>query len=165
MELEILNKGYIYIKPHHLLDYLYDLAINYTHENEPNNYGSNNGILCLAFIKGLIKRIKFTLLADDICKPCKNLVDGKRCKDFFDDETAKSYGFKYKNDFNYQLDVQLNAALPNVFKFDVEQKMIDVLKQLKENITEEVIDLYLWKRPDRYKKTLEGISKAIEIYK
>ena len=165
MELEILKKGYLLIKPHHLLDYLYDLAINYTHEGEVNNYGSNNGVLCLAFIKGLTFKVKFTPYVDDICAPCKNLIDGNRCVDFFDDETTKNYGFRYKNDFNYQLDIKLNKALPDLFNFNEIQNMVDVLFRMKETLTEEIVDLYLWKRPDRYKNTYLGINKAIEIYK
>ena len=42
--------------------------------------------------------------------------------------------------------------------------MLDILKEMQKVITEDIVNLYLWKRPDRYKKTLEGIAKAIEIY-
>ncbi|MCQ3035311.1 MAG: hypothetical protein MJ248_03750 [Bacilli bacterium] len=163
MNLDILNNEFILIKPHHLLDYLYDLAIDYDHEGEVNVYGSYNGVLCQAFFQGLIKRIKFTPYIDDICKPCKNIVNG-RCIDTFDDTTTKLYGQRYKNEFNYELDIKLNSALPNLFKFNEAQNMLDILKEMQKVITEDIVNLYLWKRPDRYKKTLEGIAKAIEIY-
>jgi len=43
---------------------------------------------------------------DDICSPCKKLLGGNRCIDYFDEETTLAYGFRYKNDFNYQLDIK-----------------------------------------------------------
>lgn len=165
MELNDIDQNSILIKPHHLLDYLYDLAINYTHEDEINFYGNNNGILCRAFIKGLIKKITFTPFADDICRPCKKLINGQKCSDTFDEVTTKAYGINSKDEFNYQLDIKLNTALPDLFKFDIEQATIDVLYKMQKALTEDIINLYLWKRPERYKKTLEGIVKAIEIYK
>lgn len=152
------------IKPHHFLDYLYDLAINNRHK-EDNPWGNRNGELCRDFIDGKIDKIVFTPDVDDICKPCKKLKNQRDCTDFFDDETAKHYGFKYKKDFNYQLDLKLNAALPNVFKFDQEQDILDVLKQLKLYLTNSIINYYLWKRPERERNTFIGIDKAIEIYK
>lgn len=163
MEIAVYNKGFIKIKPHHLLDFLYDLAIDYSHENEDNPYGSNNGILCWAFIHGYIKKIEFTPYIDDICAPCKKIVNGK-CTDLFDEDTTKLYGERLKNDFNYNLDIKLNVSLPDVFKFNEVQNTIDVLKMMQKLLSEDIVDLYLWKRPLRYKKTQEGISKAIAIY-
>ena len=72
---------------------------------------------------------------------------------------------RYKQDFNYQLDIKLNNALPNIFIFDEKQKMIDVLMMLQEKLTDDIINLYLWKRENRIKNTFIGIQKAIEIYK
>ena len=153
----------IIIKPHHFLDFLYDLAINNRHEEENVN-GNANGELCRAFIEGKIDKIAFTSLVDDICRPCKCLIDNK-CIQTFDDATTKYYGYRRKDDFNYQLDIKLNKALPDIFAFDKEQMMIDVLVALSNNLTEEIINLYLWQRPDRVKNTFFGIKKAIEIYK
>ncbi len=158
------EKKILKIKPHHFLDFLYDLAIDNRHD-EPNPYKNDNGRLCRAFIDGKITRIVFTPFVDDICRPCKKLIGGNGCIDYFDDVTTSCYGFRYKNDFNYQLDIKLNAALPSVFIFDVEQDMIDVLKALKEKLTNEIINLYLWKRSEREKNTFLGIEKAITVYK
>lgn len=152
------------IKPHHFLDFLYDMAINNRHE-EPNTYGSNNGFLCRKFIDGDLKKIKFTPFVDDVCKPCKNLKEGKFCIDYFDDETTLFYGFRFKNDFNYQLDIKLNNALPSIFNFDKVQNMYELLQLLKNNLDEKIINLYKWQRPDRIKMTFLGIDKAIKIYK
>lgn len=160
-----LNSEYMLIKPHHLLDYLYDLAVDFDHEHEVNYTGSNNGILCIAFCKGQIRKIKFTPFVDDICKPCKNLLNDKKCSDTFDEATTKAYGTISKHEFNYQLDMKLNAALPKLFQFDEVKNTIDVLYELQKYLTEEIVDLYLWKRPSRYKNTLKGIAKAIELYK
>ena len=151
------------IKPHHFLDFLYDLAVNNRHD-EPNPNENRNGELCRLFIDGGLEEIIFTPNVDDICKPCKSLVDGKRCNQFFDDETTTYYGFRYKNDFNYQLDIKLHEALPIIFRFDMQQKMIDVLTGLKEQLNDDIINLYLWKREARVKNTYLGIEKAIKIY-
>ncbi len=159
-----MEKTILKIKPHHFLDFLYDLAIDNRH-NEPNPYNNNNGSLCRDFIDGKFTRIVFTPFVDDICRPCKKLIGGNRCIDYYDDATTLCYGFRYKNDFNYHADTKLNAALPSVFMFDVEQDMIDVLKALKERLTNEIINLYLWKRPEREKNTFVGIEKAIAHYK
>ena len=160
-----LNNKYILIKPHHFLDYLYDLAVNFDHEHEINYYGSNNGMLCTAFQKGQLKKIKFTPFVDDICKPCKNLKDTGKCTDIFDEITTKAYGTNSKHEFNYQLDIKLNAALPNIFQFEEVRNTIDVLYELEKFLTEEIVNLYLWKRPERYEKTMLGIAKAIKLYK
>lgn len=164
MEKEILQKGYVEIKPHHFLDYLYDLAVNERHENEPL-VTSNNGLLCRMFMDGKTPKIKFTPFVDDICRPCKKLIDGKRCTDWFDDETTLYYGFRYKNDFNYQLDLKLNSALPGIFNFDKIQNTSEVLKMLKNQLTPEIINFYLWRRPERVKNTFIGIEKGLEMYK
>lgn len=158
-----MEKIVLIIKPHHFLDFLYDLAINNRHDEENPNENAN-GELCRAFMDGKISKIKFTPFVDDICRPCKCLIDN-RCIQTFDEVTTKDYGTRYKNDFNYQLDIKLNEALPEIFQFDKEQEMIVVLKSLKERLTEEVINLYLWKRENRVSNTFLGIEKAIEIYK
>ena len=161
----LIDTEYTLLKPHHFLDWLYDLAVNFDHEHEVNYYGSNNGILCIAFSKGEMKKIKFTPYVDDICKPCKNLINEKRCSDTFDEETTKAYGTSSKHEFNYNLDMKLNAALPKIFQFEEAKNTIEILRELEKHLTQEIIDLYLWKRPDRYKLTLKGIAKAIELYK
>lgn len=159
----VMQNNLLIIKPHHFLDFLYDLATDNRH-NEPNPNRNANGELCRAFMDGKITKIVFTPFVDDICRPCKCLVDGKRCIQYFDDETTLLYGFRYKNDFNYQLDIKLNAALPNIFMFDVEQNIIDVLKALRDNLTEEIINLYLWRKDTRVKNTFIGIDEAVKIY-
>ena len=159
-----MEKNFILIKPHHFLDYLYDLAISNRHD-EPNPNGNANGELCRAFMDGKLQRIAFTPFVDDICRPCNQLDANQKCIQWFDDETTKAYGMRYKQDFNYQLDIKLNKALPEIFVFDKEQSMIDILKMLEADLTDEIIGLYLWKRPDRVKNTFIGIEKAIEIYK
>ena len=161
---EVASEGCYVIKPHHFLDYLYDLAIGNRHD-EPDIYGSANGALCRKFIDGELERIKFTPFTDDICKPCKKLVYGKMCTDCFDDKTTLCYGFRYKNDFNYQLDMKLNVALPDIFCFDKEQNTFDVLCALEKNLTGDILGLYLWNRPDRVKNTFSGIEKGKIIYK
>ena len=159
------KKGRLVIKPHHFLDYLYDLGIGFRHEGEVNLNGSKNAELCRDFADGKIKTIVFTPFVDDICAPCKKLADGVRCTDFFDDETALYYGFRYKNDFNYQLDIKLNAALPEAFRFSEERDVFAVLCELEKVLTEEIISLYKWNRPLRTEKTFEGITKAKDIYR
>ena len=159
-----MKQDYILIKPHHFLDFLYDLATNNRHEEE-NPSGNRNGELCRAFMDGQLSKIIFTPFVDDICRPCNQLIEGKRCIQYFDDETTLKYGFRYKNDYNYQLDLKLNNALPNIFVFDKEQNMIDVLKMLEKELSEDIIKLYLWRINDRVKNTYIGIKKAIEIYK
>lgn len=165
MENEILSKGYVLIKPHHFLDYLYDLAIDNRHTGEENILSNNNALLCCMFIDGKMKKIKYTPFVDDICYPCSKLADHKRCTDYFDDVTTLNYGFRYKNDFNYQLDLKLNAALPDVFCFDRIFDMSDILVMLKEKLTNEIIGYYLWNRENRNINTFIGIEKAIQIYR
>ena len=152
------------IKPHHFLDYLYDLAINNRHD-EPNPYENRNGELCRDFMDGKLNKIVFTPGVDDICKPCKKLQNGIFCTDLFDNATTLAYGTNSKNDFNYNLDIKLNAALPDIFVFEKEQNILEVLEKLKDYLTNEIINLYLWKRPERERNTFLGIDKAIGIYR
>lgn len=157
--------GYTLIKPHHFLDYLYDLAVGERHENEQNLSGNSNGELCRQFIDGKIKKIKFTPFADDICRPCKKLAEGKMCLDYFDDATTLYYGFRYKNDFNYQLDLKLNEKLPDVFCFDKVWDMPELLFALEKGLTADIINMYKWQRPSRAENTFFGIKKGKEIYR
>ena len=55
-------------------------------------------------------------------------------------------------------------TVPNIFVFGVEQNITDVLKALKDNLTEDIINFYLWRKDTRVKNTFIGINKAIEIY-
>lgn len=164
MENIITERGYTLIKPHHFLDFLYDLAIDYRHEGEEKFFTNYNAQLCRMFFDGKMTKVKFTPFVDDICYPCDKLADHKRCTDYFDDETTLFYGFRYKNDFNYQLDLKINAALPHVFDFDRVFDMSELLPLLKNNLTNEVIEYYLWKRKNRDEYTFVGIDKAISIY-
>lgn len=157
------NAVILKIKPHHFLDFLYDLAINNRHDEENPN-GNRNGELCRDFMDGKLTKIIFTPFVDDICAPCNQLKEN-RCIQSFDDETTKNYGFRFKNDFNYDLDLKLNKALPDIFVFDKVQDTINVLTLLNEKLTDEIINLYLWKREERAKNTFIGINKAIKIYK
>lgn len=152
------------IKPHHFLDYLYDLATDNRHD-EPNPWSNRNGELCRDFMDGKVKKIIFTPDVDDICRPCKKLENGKDCTDFFDEETTKHYGYHFKKDFNYNLDIKLNAVLPDVFTFEKEQDILDVLNKLKVYLTNDIINLYLWKRSERERNTFLGIDRAIKIYR
>jgi len=113
------------------------------------------------FKKGSFKYIKFTPGVDDICKPCKNLKDGC-CLDIFDKETTKRYNTNSKHEFNYALDIRLNKELPDIFVFDKVQSLLDVLTLLKTSLTKEIINLYLWERPNRAEVTFIGIEKAID---
>lgn len=157
------NAVILKIKPHHFLDFLYDLAINNRHDEENPN-GNRNGELCRDFMDGKLTKIIFTPFVDDICAPCNQLKEN-RCIQSFDDETTKNYGFRFKNDFNYDLDLKLNKALPDIFMFDKVQDTINVLTLLNEKLSDEIINLYLWKREERVKNTFIGINKAIKIYK
>ena len=56
-----MKQDYILIKPHHFLDFLYDLAINDRH-NEPNLSGNANGELCRAFMDGKLAKITSLIL-------------------------------------------------------------------------------------------------------
>ena len=159
------DDNFVRIKPHHFLDYLYDLGIDYRHEGEGNPNGNKNAELCQDFIDGKVDKIKFTPFVDDICRPCKKLADGKRCVDYFDDETTLNYGFRYKNDFNYQLDIKLNEALPDVFDFDRVWDTFELLSELEKKLTKEIIELYKWQREARVEKTFYGIKKGKTIYK
>ena len=158
-----MKNGVLLIKPHHFLDFLYDLAINNRHD-EPNPNENANGELCRAFMDGEFKTIIFTPFVDDICRPCKCLINGETCNQSFDEKTSKKYGIKSKNDFNYQLDIKLNAALPHIFVFHQEQNIINVLELLNKNLNDETINLYPWDLPNRVQNTYLGINKAIKIY-
>lgn len=158
------NKEFYQIKPHHFLDYLYDLGIGYRHDGENNVSGNMNGELCRKFSDGEMKKIKFTPFVDDICRPCKKLAGGVRCTDYFGDETTLYYGFRYKNDFNYQLDIQLNAALPQVFCFEKVWNTCDLLCELEKRLTDDIILLYKWHRENRLENTFIGIKKGQIIY-
>lgn len=163
MRYDCFSDKYLTIKPHHFLDFLYDLGSNFIYEGE-NVYGNNNALLSEMFKRGCFKNIKFTPGVDDICKPCKNLKNGY-CLDVFDEETTKKYNTNSKHEFNYALDIRLNKELPDIFIFDKVQSLYDVLIKLIASLTKEIISLYLWERPNRVEMTFIGIENALQQIK
>ena len=146
-------------KPHHFLDFLYEMAENGGTFETEHPYGHIMGYYGNLLSAGKIDSVTFTTAADDPCKPCKNLVDGI-CMDVFSKAEAELYGFARKYDNSMKLDTDIERALPDVFAFETERNIDHIYGMLKEKLTPEII-LLNWPRPNRVELTFKGLEMAI----
>ena len=147
-------------KPHHFLDFLYEMAENGGVFETEHPYGHIMGYYGNLLSAGKIDTVTFTTAADDPCRPCRNLVDGI-CMDVFSKEEAELYGFARKYDNSMKLDTDIERALPEVFAFDKVLSIDTVYALLKEKLTPGVI-LLNWPRPNRVELTYKGLQMAIQ---
>ena len=146
-------------KPHHFLDFLYEMAENGGTFETEHPYGHIMGYYGNLLSAGKIDSVTFTTAADDPCKPCKNLVDGI-CMDVFSREEAELYGFARKYDNSMKLDTDIERALPEVFSFEKERSIDEVYALLQEKLTPDII-LLNWPRENRVELTYHGLKMAI----
>ncbi len=150
-----------FFKPHHYLDYLYEIAENncsfYPVSLSGNAWGTYGNLLS----SGKIDTVTFTSGADDPCGPCQKLKEGI-CTDIFPDEIAALYGVDHKCDYNMRMDLAFIEKLPKVFSPDTERSIDDVYALLKENLTPSII-LMNWPRKNRVDMTLRGLDMAIQV--
>lgn len=147
-------------KPHHFLDFLYEIAENGGVFETEHPYGHIMGYYGNLLSTGQIDTVTFTTAADDPCMPCKNLLNGI-CMDVFSKEEAELYGFARKFDNSMKLDTDIERALPCVFSFDCKRSIDDVYALLKEKLTQDII-LLNWPRENRVELTYRGLDMAIK---
>ena len=147
-------------KPHHFLDFLYEMAENGGYFDTYSPYGHVMGYYGNLLSDGKIDTIAFTTGADDACRPCRKLADGI-CTDVFPTAVADRYGTARKYDYNMKLDLALVQALPCVFTCEQEQDIDTVYAMLQEKLTPEII-LLNWPRDNRVELTLRGLAMAIK---
>lgn len=153
------------IKPHHFLDYMYEMAA-YDGKFDPvMANGASYGYYGTLIAAGSIDTVTFTTGADDPCQKCRNLEDGI-CQDRFiaPEVIAANRGYTRKYDYNLKMDMDLIAALPSVFSPDQARSIDEIYALLQEKLTPEII-LLNWDREDRVKLTFRGIEMAIQTRK
>lgn len=147
-------------KPHHFLDFLYEIAENNGVFSEVSPSGHLMGCFGNLLAAGKIDTVTFTSGADDPCKPCCKLKDGI-CTDRFDAATTARYGTDSKYEFNKALDLLFAETLPDIFSFDRERSIDDVYAYLLAHLTPEII-LKNWPRDNRAELTMQGLAMAIK---
>lgn len=152
----------IIIKPHHLLDIfkLYGRGIEEFVPDEKFNH--NFYYIGNAVIQNKIDKIKFTYEKDDICKPCKYLIEGT-CSDSFKYEDV----FYSKNKYNEKIDTKLLRALNLDIHTAYTFKKIVIL--LNDQLTQELINIVWYNNTReentvRYTYTKSGINKYISKF-
>lgn len=146
-------------KPHHFLDFLYEIAENQGVFSEESPSGHAMGYYGNLLSAGKIDTVAFTPDADSPCYPCQKLKDGI-CTDMFSAEVAAQYGTDRKYVYNRRLDMMFHEALPDIFVFDEERSIDEVYALLSEQLTAEII-LLNWPRDNRVELTLRGLAMAI----
>lgn len=151
------------VKPHHFLDYIYEVAANNGKMNPVTPYGSKYGYYGTLIAAGKIDSVSFTTGADDPCQDCCKLVDGL-CTDAFTtpESIAFNKGFTCKYDYNLKMDTDLLSALPDVFALGKTRSIDEVYALLKETLTPEII-LLTWQRKDRVELTYRGLDMLIAV--
>ena len=150
-------------KPHHFLDFLYEIAENNGVFSEESPSGHLMGYYGNLLAAGKIDTVTFSSGADDSCKPCRKLKDGI-CTDRFDAATTARYGTDSKYEYNKSVDLLFAQTLPDIFSFDREQNIDDVYAYLQEHLTPEII-LQNWPRDRRAELTMQGLAMAMEARK
>lgn len=150
-------------KPHHFLDFIYEMAENGGVFDTYSPYGHVMGYYGNLLSAGKIDLVSFTTGADDACAPCKNLADGI-CQDTLAPQDTARHGFVRKYDYNMKLDTDLIAALPEIFTPGKERNIDEVYARLSQKLTPEII-LLNWERPNRVELTLKGLEMAITARK
>ena len=150
------------IKPHHFLDYMYEMAAYNGQINPVMANGSDYGYFGTLIADGKIDTVTFTTGADDPCGHCRNLLDGI-CQDQFITPEAIAFnkGFTRKYDYNMKMDTDLVAALPEVFSLDQPRSIDEIYVMLQKKLTPEII-LLNWDRENRVELTFRGIEMAIQ---
>ena len=153
---------HLIIKPHHFLDYMYEMAAFNGVFNPVTPSGSDYGYCGTLIAAGKIDSVTFTSGADDACRNCVKLVDGI-CMDEFTTPEAIEFnkGFTRKYDYNMKMDTDLVAALPSVFSLGQERSIDEIYIMLLERLTPEII-LLNWDRENRVELTFQGIEMAIQ---
>ena len=153
---------HITVKPHHFLDYIYEMAAYNGEINPVMASGSNYGYIGTLIAAGKIDSVSFTTGADDPCQNCCKLVDGI-CQDQFVTPEAIAFnkGFTRKYDYNMKMDTDLVQVLPEVFALGQERSIDEVFAQLKEKLTPEII-LLNWQREQRVELTMRGLEMLIQ---
>lgn len=153
------------IKPHHFLDYMYEMAAYNGKVNPIMANGSDYGYYGTLIAAGKIDTISFTTGADDPCQHCTKLIDGL-CTDEFTTPESISFnkGFTRKYDYNMKMDTDLVAALPEVFALDQPHSIDEIYAMLQQKLTPEII-LLNWERENRVELTFKGIEMAIQTRK
>lgn len=155
----------IVIKPHHLLDLLYEVDFYDGCLPESHPYGHQMGWIGNLLVTGEVDAVIFTVKADDGCGlDCSKLKNGK-CTDVFSTEERAIYNYGSKFLYSYVQDADLAEALPEVFAFGIERRLKYVLDMLRCNLSQKLLDI-CWPRPDRMahtEKGLERILKAIRV--
>ena len=150
-------------KPHHFLDFLYEIAENNGVFSEESPTGHAMGYYGNLLSAGKIDTVAFTPDADSPCYPCKKLRDGI-CTDVFSEAVAAQYGTDRKYVYNRRLDMTFHEVLPEIFVFDEERSIDEVYALLSEKLTSEII-LLNWPRDNRVQLTFRGLAMAIDARK
>ncbi|MBR5871519.1 MAG: hypothetical protein IKZ09_10845 [Clostridia bacterium] len=148
-------------KPHHFLDFLYEIAENNGVFEGESPFGHAMTYYGNLLSAGKIDTVTFTDGADSPCFPCRKLKDGI-CTDEFSAEVTARYGTNRKYVYNLGLDTALVKALPAVFSFDRERSIDEIYAALTEKLTPEII-LLNWPRDNRVELTQRGLAMAIRM--
>lgn len=153
------------IKPHHFLDYMYEMAAYNGQFNPVTPSCSLYGYYGTLIATGKIDTVVFTTGADDACQNCIKLIDGLCTDEFTTPEViAFNKGFTRKYDYNMKMDMDLIEALPSVFSPNQERSIDEIYAMLLEKLTPEII-LLNWDRENRVELTFKGIEMAIQTRK
>lgn len=156
---------HVTIKPHHFLDYMYEMAAFNGKFNPVSPSGSQYGYYGTLIAAGKIDNVSFTTGADDACQQCIKLIDGL-CTDEFTTPESISFnkGFTRKYDYNMKMDTDLIRELPSVFTPGQVRSIDEIYAILLEKLTPEII-LLNWDRENRVELTFKGIEMAIQTRK
>ena len=153
---------HIQVKPHHFLDYIYEMAAFQGKFDPVMATGSQYGYVGTLLAAGKIDSVTFTSGDDDACQNCCKLVEGI-CTDEFTTPEAIAFnkGYTRKYDYNMKMDMDFVQELPEVFSLGQVRNIDEVYALLHEKLTPEII-LLNWQREKRVELTFQGLEMLIK---
>jgi hypothetical protein len=155
------NNTVIFLKPHHFLDIikLYGFGLNFFVPDP--RYGHNFYKVGNLILKNPQTDIVLTTKADDICKPCKFLKNGK-CRD-----KIKNFICSSKEEWNRTIDKRILNNL-NLGKGN-SLAAFELCQLASKKLTPKIISKIWRERPkketkERIKYLLKGLSKYIKKF-
>lgn len=139
------------LRPHHLIDIIRN--IGQERPNVPHPYGHAQHIITSRLLGQSIKEVQFIIGADDLCKPCKHLINGK-CEDMLPQLEGKVSKHHYNNDLDRRVAEYLGLKEGEIMRLD---EFLDMIEQKLTGL------IPLCSHPKENMETrLDGLQKGIE---
>ena len=148
----------ILIKPHHFIDIIKLYGAGLNHFTPDERFGHDFYRIGNMILSDKDVKLSFTIDSDDICKPCKCLIDNK-CSDFM----SNGFLYKSKEEWNKIIDKRLINYLDIQEDINLSSEEFCEIIQLK--LTDNIIKRIWSERPkEETVKRIKFLKKGVLKY-